>query len=546
MEQEIPSIDVESVKNKIDVGIITIREDEFAALLQHFPIHKLALGRRYYNLSYLNGSGLRSRSVALIHCSEQGGGEAQSAAQDLLDELGPQWLLIVGIAGGRPSSEFALGDVIISTRVHDFSVEALLQNGEREYNLGGGPLHPQAAAVAANIQVLMHKSQWNSPEMIAVARPKLVVTEDLLNGPNDWKNQARDSLSKQLARSTPQAVTGPIASSDRLLRDPEVFQVWLKMARHVFAVEMESAGVYRAAHGRQIPFLAIRGISDIVGLKRDDSWKIYACQSAAAFAHDFLLKLPIKSCRWVLVLDGQYDQFTKTQTETIARRLVEILHDASLTIVKVDRGSVCIQFQTSFDSFEQIKDFFERGELNQILGFKVLDLKYLGDQDKINQSEHQQLTPEMPRKKVSADSILQENLSPRSETDYLRGRQPSEIINQAISENKATWRLLYTFASLVIVIGLSVLVWAIVNQQRVAGIVGFLIALLFWPAFNLIRKTQKEDLAIRILEVPLNRADTAKRAADLLSDFFKQNMGISGEAGSGDSKPTDRNKGSNS
>jgi nucleoside phosphorylase len=45
---------------------------------------------------------------------------------------------------------------------------------------------------------------------------------------------------------------------------------------------MESAGVYRAAH--HLPILAIRGISDIVGLRRDEAWTKYACETAAAFA----------------------------------------------------------------------------------------------------------------------------------------------------------------------------------------------------------------------------------------------------------------------
>lgn len=39
--------------------------------------------------------------------------------------------------------------------------------------------------------------------------------------------------------------------------------------------------------------LAIRGISDIVGLKRDDAWKVYAARSAAAFARAYLRTTPI-------------------------------------------------------------------------------------------------------------------------------------------------------------------------------------------------------------------------------------------------------------
>jgi nucleoside phosphorylase len=47
---------------------------------------------------------------------------------------------------------------------------------------------------------------------------------------------------------------------------------------------MESAGVYIPCQRNNIPVLAIRGISDIVGWKRDEAWTLYACHTAAAYA----------------------------------------------------------------------------------------------------------------------------------------------------------------------------------------------------------------------------------------------------------------------
>jgi len=46
---------------------------------------------------------------------------------------------------------------------------------------------------------------------------------------------------------------------------------------------MESWGVYVAADNK-LPFLAVRGISDIIGLDRDHAWTLYACETAASFA----------------------------------------------------------------------------------------------------------------------------------------------------------------------------------------------------------------------------------------------------------------------
>src|SRR5690606_1972480 len=68
---------------------------------------------------------------------------------------------------------------------------------------------------------------------------------------------------------------------------------WVKTARHLLAIEMESGGVYRAARER-CAMLAIRGISDLVGLKRNDAWTKYACLVAAQFARGFLRTGPVR------------------------------------------------------------------------------------------------------------------------------------------------------------------------------------------------------------------------------------------------------------
>ncbi len=89
-------------------------------------------------------------------------------------------------------------------------------------------------------------------------------------------------------------MSGAIGSSDRLIKDTKILATFLlKAARQVLAVEMESAGVYRGASGRQVPSVAIRGISDVVGFKRHPGWTGYACHSAAAFTHAFLRTRPI-------------------------------------------------------------------------------------------------------------------------------------------------------------------------------------------------------------------------------------------------------------
>lgn len=206
-----------------------------------------------------------SYTVAILRCTEQGNGEAQAAARDLLEDLAPAWILVVGIAGGVPAREFSLGDVVVSTRIVDFSVEAVLKDHSREYALAGGPLLPVAAKLAADIPAMVQDGEldvWNNEATIGMQLPRVEIADDKFYGDDAWKKDVRETIERRFgARSLrrPLVTTGAIGSSDRLIKDAEILQVWRKVTRQVQAVEMESAGISRAAHGRQVPFLAIEG-----------------------------------------------------------------------------------------------------------------------------------------------------------------------------------------------------------------------------------------------------------------------------------------------
>jgi nucleoside phosphorylase len=290
-------MNVSDIRGQVDFGIITIREDEFDAVLQRFPKQDVVQGRRRYNLSEVETVRGDSYLTAVMRCFEQGNTEAMDAARDLLEDLDPQWLLVVGIAGGVPASEFTLGDVVVSTRVYDFSVEAVLQDGSREYALGGGRMHRAAASIAVDLPAMRGDlGDWSSAASIGASRPPVALTEQSFYGDEEWRRKARETLRRHFegrpARE-PIVTAGAIASSDRLIKDTEIMRVWLRIARHILAVEMESAGVYRAASDR-VPTLSIRGISDIIGFRRDPSFTSYACQTAAAFTRALLRARPIE------------------------------------------------------------------------------------------------------------------------------------------------------------------------------------------------------------------------------------------------------------
>ncbi|HEY0994278.1 MAG TPA: hypothetical protein VGD80_44790 [Kofleriaceae bacterium] len=282
---------------RVDIGILTIRDDEFRAVLDAFPA-KAGIFKgphREYTLRHADASGGQRYTLAVLRQIEQGNGEAQSAARDLIQDLAPTLILVVGIAGGLPSDDVRLGDVVISTRIHDVTVGATRFGESDTSSITGGPIDKELAAAVANLQGREDDlGDWNSglPSPPSVSWKK----KGQLYGPPAWQARLREKMEHHYGKSVPPRAPiykdGPIASSDRLIKDPKALFPWIATARHVLAVEMESGGVFRAAQN-SCPMLAIRGISDIVGLQRADTWTKYACASAAAFTRAFLRTRPV-------------------------------------------------------------------------------------------------------------------------------------------------------------------------------------------------------------------------------------------------------------
>jgi nucleoside phosphorylase len=178
----------------IDIGILTIREDEFRATLKAFPHgHGIYKGRhREYTLRTADaGQGARYR-LAILRQIEQGNGEAQEAARDLFDDLQPSLFLVVGIAGGLPSDDISLGDVVLSTRVLDFSIEARKFQEGTTYNVGGGPIAKSIAAGVANLSA--RESELGDWWAELPSKPAVSLAPSELYGPKPWQRNVRQKL----------------------------------------------------------------------------------------------------------------------------------------------------------------------------------------------------------------------------------------------------------------------------------------------------------------------------------------------------------------
>jgi nucleoside phosphorylase/GTPase SAR1 family protein len=300
------TIRIEQIRGKIDFAILTIRQDEFKAVLDRFePRYPVVGGKDLYEYSKILNDFGEEVSVVICRTFEQGHVAAQALANNIITELAPSWLVLAGIAGGFPSKDFSLGDVLLANSIIDYSVSAAIEGkDEAEYRMAGGPMHPAVQRLLAWLPASAERlAEWNHEKFLSAKKPTIHIAEltndKVFYGPKDFQEKVRESLQHHFPNSSssrlPLFQCDVLATSNVLVKQVRVLNEWKKIARQISHVEMEMGGVYHAARrsgDKETPLLCIRGISDIVGYIRSEEWTNFACQSAAAFFHAMVRYIP--------------------------------------------------------------------------------------------------------------------------------------------------------------------------------------------------------------------------------------------------------------
>jgi hypothetical protein len=99
-------------------------------------------------------------------------------------------------------------------------------------------------------------------------------------------------------------------------------------------------------------------------------------------------------------------------------------------------------------------------------------------------------------------------------------RTVTDVISQAIEENRRPEYLLYTFACIFVLTGEALIGWSIYARLPLNSVIGLMLNGLAWPAYNATRQLRAENLMLRMLEIPLSKAKTAEEAAKMLTERF--------------------------
>lgn len=98
---------------------------------------------------------------------------------------------------------------------------------------------------------------------------------------------------------------------------------------------------------------------------------------------------PETRVRYAFIVEGTVDQIDQVRIEAVVESLKKYSEDASLTLVRIENGSIRLLIDGTLIGFERLEFLFKTGKLRQILGIEVKDLSVMpGNSEPLTGSDH--------------------------------------------------------------------------------------------------------------------------------------------------------------
>jgi nucleoside phosphorylase len=262
---ELPSTRPRGRVGAARVAIVTITEGEFLAAQTVLGLQANVAGSAYFCGRVTANNNYQ---VVLRRAAAQGNIEAAQAVGSAVEDFRPDYIFLVGTAGGSGKDDGHVGDVVVADVVAYYE--------HRKY-VGG--------------RDLARRTPCDQPSLFL--RERFV---EPLRVDGSWVAHIPGAYPRP-EPGVPKVLIGEIVAGEKLLGDADNAYQAAVMTEYdkALAFDMESWGIakeiylHRGTPGYNPQYLVIRGISDIVSdpVNNDQRvrWRDYASAAAAAVAH---------------------------------------------------------------------------------------------------------------------------------------------------------------------------------------------------------------------------------------------------------------------
>lgn len=223
---------------------------------------------------------------------------AAMTTQAAVDHFTITHIVFSGIAGGTNPS-LSAGDVVVADRWSEYLESVFARKTATGWSIPNwlgktlpnyGMIFPYAVEIAHPGQSKPEKRFWFDVDPIMLETARSVAT----------KVELKPCLKQDVCGDThPRVIIGGAGVSGPAFVDNAGFRKWIYDTFKANSVDNESAPVAHVAYSNHIPFIAIRGLSDLAGgdagENTEKELEHLASNNAAAVAEAFLSALPAQA-----------------------------------------------------------------------------------------------------------------------------------------------------------------------------------------------------------------------------------------------------------
>lgn len=239
--------------DKILIGVVVALPIELNAVLNQFNHKPIRHGSRTYYVGQID-SNLEHYNIAVIRSSHPGNTPAAIVTRDLIRDLNPKYIILIGIAAGYDDDGLKLGDVVVSDSIFDYDYTKEFDD-----------------------KSLIRPRNFNSDHYLVECIKSF-----------NWEGEIEIDCPDD--SPAPNVMIGHIATGNKVIASTDYKKKIKGIHDKILAIEMESGGVADAAKQLKNPIgiLVIKGISDMGDEDKGDNWHEYSANVAAQFFADFI------------------------------------------------------------------------------------------------------------------------------------------------------------------------------------------------------------------------------------------------------------------